>query len=221
MDITRIPLFSSLSPEDAQALEPALQLRHFNAGARIFNQGDPVRGFYMVLRGAVKIFKVSPHGNEQVLAVCLPGNTFAEAAVFMGGGYPANTEALEDSDLLFVEREPFVRQIHKDPDLGLRIMAGMALKLRRMVAMVEDLTLRDARGRIARYLLNLVPEGAAEPVMVKLPARQQLIARMLGLTAETLSRTLKTLKDEGVVESAGSGRFEIRNLQRLRESVSD
>lgn len=214
-------MFSSLSPEDAAALQPALQLRKVGEGTRLWNQGDPVRGFYLVVSGAVKVFRVSPHGNEQVMTIATPGQTFAEAAVFMGGGYPAHAETLQDSDLLFVEREPFVRQLHRDPNLALRIMAGMAMKLRRMVAMVEDLTLRDARGRLCRYLAGLVPEGASAPVTVKMPARQLLIARMLGITSETLSRTLKALKEEGLLEVGGSGRFLINDLTRLQSEAGE
>ncbi|MCE7870895.1 Crp/Fnr family transcriptional regulator [bacterium CPR1] len=221
MDITRLPLFSGLSPEDVEALQPALQKRKMTVGTRIFDEGDPVRGFYVVLSGSVKIFKTSPRGTEQVLAVILPGQTFAEAAVFMGGGYPASTECLDDCELLFVEREPFVRRLHADPDLALRMMAGMALKLRRMVAMVEDLTLRDARGRICRYLLGLLPEGATAPVELELPAQQLLIARMLGVTAETLSRTLKTLREDGALETLGGGKFLLLDLEELRHSAGE
>lgn len=221
LDLKKIPLFSGLSPEDVEGLQSALHVRKMAAGSRIFNEGDPVHGFYVVQKGAVKIFKTSPRGQEQVLGVMAPGQTFAEAAVFMGGGYPASTECLEDTELLFVEREGFVRRLRSDPDLALRMMAGIALKLRRMVALVEDLTLRDARGRLSRYLLGLLPEDAQEPAHVELPAQQLLIARMLGITAETLSRTLKAMKDDGTLEIEGHGRFTVLSLESLRESSGE
>ncbi len=221
IDLTKIPLFSGLSQPDVEALQSALHVRKMAAGTRIFDEGDPVRGFYIVQKGAVKIFKVSPRGQEQVLAVNSPGQSFAEAAVFMGGGYPASTECLEDSELLFVEREAFVRRLHEDPELALRMMAGMALKLRRMVAMVEDLTLRDARGRLSRYLLGLLPENARPPVPLELPAQQMLIARMLGITSETLSRTLRTLKEEGTLEIGGGGKFTVLDLESLRVAAGE
>lgn len=221
LDLKRIPLFSGLSPQDVEALQTAVHVRKMAAGSRIFSEGDPVRGFYAVQKGAVKIFKTSPRGQEQVLAVITPGQTFAEAAVFMGGGYPASTECLEDTELLFVEREAFVRRLHSDPELALRMMAGMAMKLRRMVALVEDLTLRDARGRLSRYLLGLLPEHAEAPAHLELPAQQILIARMLGVTAETLSRTLKAMKDDGTLEITGHGKFTVLDLESLRDAAGE
>lgn len=221
LDLKKIPLFSGLSAEDVEALQSALQVRKYSAGARVFNEGDPVRGFYVVQKGSVKIFKTSPRGQEQVLHVVPPGQTFAEAAVFMGGGYPASTECLEDTELLFVEREAFVRRLKHDPELALRMMAGISLKLRRMVALVEDLTLRDARGRISRYFLGLLPENAQAPVQLELPAQQLLIARMLGVTAETLSRTLKAMKEDGTLEIGGHGKFVILDVDSLRNASGE
>lgn len=221
LELKKIPLFAGLSPEDVEGLQVAVHGRKMAAGTRIFNEGDPVLGFYAVQKGAVKIFKTSPRGQEQVLAVITPGQTFAEAAAFTGGGYPASTECLEDSELVFVEREAFVRRLRTDPDLALRLMAGMALKLRRMVGLVEDLTLRDARGRLSRYLLGLMPDHAQAPAQIELPAQQILIARMLGITAETLSRTLKGLKDEGTLEITGHGKFTVLDLESLRDAAGE
>lgn len=221
LDLTKIPLFSGLGPGDVEALQGAVQTRKLTGGTSVFCEGDPVRGFYIVQRGAVKIFKTSPRGQEQVLAVNTPGQSFAEAAVFMGRGYPASAECLEDSELVFVEREAFVRLLRSDPDLALRMLGGMALKLRHLVALVEDLTLRDARGRLSRYLLGLLPEGAEAPVLVELPAQQLLIARMLGVTPETLSRTLKSMKEEGALAIEGHGRFSVLDLESLREAAGE
>ncbi|HXE73093.1 MAG TPA: Crp/Fnr family transcriptional regulator [Candidatus Nitrosotenuis sp.] len=221
LDIRTVPLFSGLLPEDAARLQRAVQGRHFPPGARIFNEGDPVRGFYLVRRGRVKIFKVSLSGQEQVLLIAGPGQTFAEAAVFQGGGYPASAEALEECDLLFVEREAFVEQLRHDPELAMRLMAGMALKLRRLVRLVEDLSLRDARGRVARYLLGLLPEEPGPVPTVRLPVQQVVLARLLGLTGETFSRTLRHLREEGILEPLGRARLRVLDLERLRQAGGD
>jgi CRP/FNR family transcriptional regulator len=216
--LRKFPLFSGLSPEDAEAFQRQCVPVSYRAGVRIFDEGEPARGFYLVLSGQVKIFKLSPRGQEHILAVIGPGGTFAEAAAFLGRGYPASTECLEDSELVFVEREPIRQLLVKDPDMALRMMAGMALKLRSLVAMVEDLTLRDARGRLARYLLGLAPAQELQP-QVKLPTQQTVLARLLGLTQETLSRTLKGLKEEGLVSA--SGRSLTLDVPGLRAVLGD
>lgn len=219
-NITNFPLFAGLSTSDAELLQNRSTSVQYGAGHRIFDEGEPARGFYLIHTGQVKIFKLSPRGSEQILAVLGPGQTFAEAAAFLGKGYPASAECLEDSDLIFIEREAIRVLMAKDPDLALRMMAGMALKLRRLVSLVEDLTLRDARGRLCRYLLGLAPTSAAE-CTVKLPTQQTVLARLLGLTQETLSRTLKSLREEGLIESMGGGRLALRDLSGLRAVVGD
>lgn len=144
----------------------------------------------------MKVFKVSPSGTEQVLTLAGPGETFAEAALFQGGGYPASAQAVQESELLFLEREVLLEALRRDPELALRILGGLSLKLRRMVRLVEDLSLRDARGRVARYLLaRWEPGGGA----LRLPASQAVVARLLGLATETFCRTLRTLKSEGIL----------------------
>ena len=80
------PLFAGLSAEDADLLQQSIGCRHFPAGARVFDEGDPASGFYMVRKGSVKIFKISPRGQEQVLTVASAGGSFGEAAIFTGHG---------------------------------------------------------------------------------------------------------------------------------------
>lgn len=221
MNITRFPLFAGLAPADAELLQSRCVSVHHPAGHRIFDEGEPARGFYLIHTGQVKIFKLSPRGSEQILAVLGSGQTFAEAAAFLGKGYPASAECLEDSDLIFIEREAIRGLLARDPELALRMMAGMALKLRRLVSLVEDLTLRDARGRLSRYLLGLAPSQSSSDCVVKLPTQQTVLARLLGLTQETLSRTLKSLREEGLVESQGGGRLALQDLSALRAVVGD
>jgi CRP-like cAMP-binding protein len=216
--ITDFSLFSGLGPEDAERIQGSSMMRHFPANARIFDEGERALGLYLVLTGSVKIFKVSPRGHEQVLAVLGPGQTFAEAPVFQGGGYPASSQSLEESELIFVEREALLKLLRSDPEMALRMMAGMAFKLRRLVSLVEDLTLRDARGRLCRYLVGLAEEGVD---YVQLPVQQTLLSRMLGLTSETLSRTLKNLRDDEIIDSSRGGRIEVCNWELLRQEAGE
>lgn len=206
-------LFSGLSEEDAQRLDGSSIVRSFVGGTRIFDAGEPARGLYLIVSGSVKIFKVSPKGTEQVMAVLGPRQTFAEAPVFLGGNYPASAETLEPSELILVQREALLILLHKDAEMALRMMAGMALKLRSLIGLVEDLTLRDARGRVARYLTGLGDEGQD---CIQLPVQQALLARMLGLTSETMSRTMKGLREEGAIESSPGGRIQVLDWSLLR-----
>ncbi|MBX3171154.1 MAG: Crp/Fnr family transcriptional regulator [Candidatus Eremiobacteraeota bacterium] len=212
-DLRSFPLFSGLSPTDAERLQHFSQVLHFPAGGTIFDEAQPARALYLVQSGQVKIYKINPRGLEQILAVIPAGQTFAEAAVFMGGKYPASAQCLEDSRVVSVERQALLQLMGQDPELALRMMAGMALKLRRLVSLVEDLTLHDARGRLARYLAAL-----AEGNCVTLPTQQNVLARLLGLTSETLSRTFKTLRDEGILGPLQGRRMEILDRPGLLQA---
>ena len=222
MQLKDFALFSGLSQEDAIALETSTNIRRHPAGTVIFEQGQPAIGFYLVLAGAVKIYKLSPKGQEQILTMVGPGGSFAEAAVFLGKGYPASAECLQESQLIFVERAVLLRLLQHDSELALRMMAGMALKLRQLVSLVEDLTLRDARGRLCRYLLTLSNSHNGDPsTEINLPTSQVVLAHLLGLTSETLSRTLRVLKDEGVIDTSRGGRIEVHSLEELRLAAGE
>ena len=221
-ELGRFSLFAGIGPQEARLLADAVHVQQIAAGASIFQEGDPVRGFYLVRSGRVKIHKISPSGNEQVLTVCGPGMIFAEAALFRMPTYPASSEAIEDAELLFVEKAVLLDCLRRDPEVALRMLVGMAGRLQAMVRLVEDLTLRDARSRTARYLSHLVDPQEPAPHHVRLPVSQALLARMLGLTNETLSRTLKGLREEGLFEQAsGRGRIVILDLERLREAACE
>jgi CRP/FNR family transcriptional regulator len=220
-DIRTIALFSALQPDDAERMQRAVSQRHYPAGTTLFEAGDPALGFYLIRKGAVKAFKLSPAGNEQIMHVTTAGQTFAEAAVFQGTRYPVSAQCIEECELLFIEREALLAQLQHDPSLALRLLAGMAIKLRHLVSLVEDLTLRDARGRMCRYFLSLMPEGADGPCKVKLPASHVLLSKLLGVTGETFSRTLKQLKTEGIAEPAGRGMLMIHDPSRLRQSAGE
>ncbi len=209
-ELRSFPLFSCLSPTDGERLQHFSQTLHFPAGGTIFDEAQPARALYLVQSGQVKIFKINPRGQEQILAVIPAGQTFAEAAVFMGGNYPASAQCLEDSRVISVERQALLQLMGQDPELALRMMAGMALKLRRLVGLVEDLTLHDARGRLARYLTAL-----GEDDTILLPTQQNVLARLLGLTSETLSRTFKTLREEGILGPLQGRRMAILDRSAL------
>ena len=212
-ELDQFSLFAGLAPEDVARLSEQVSERHHPAGTLLFECGQPVEGFYLICSGAVKIYKLSPEGKEQILSVFQAGESFAEAAVFQSmRGYPASAECLQDSILIFVGRDALLGQIARTPELAFRLLAGMSAKLRRMVGLVEDLTLRDARGRLCRYLLTLPSPGEVE---LTLPFAQTVLARMLGITQETMSRTLKALQDEEILLAHGPGQFRILQAEVL------
>jgi CRP/FNR family transcriptional regulator len=170
---------------------------------------------FVVGSGMVRLFKLAPNGKEHILHVVGPGRTFAEAAVIGGCACPATAEAMEDSDLALLPAESFLAFLRSDHQACIDLLAGMSTWLHNVVDLLEDVVLRDAAGRVSRHLLALADENGR----VRLPAARRMLANQLNLTAETLSRTLRRLHEEGVITSE---REAITVLDRERlAAVSD
>lgn len=219
ISIKEFSLFSQLADEERQQIEAHVQQREYAARQRIFEMGESALGMYLVKSGKVKVFRVSPDGAEQVLGVFQAGEEFAMAPVFYGGKYPASAETLEPCQIYFLEREVLVRMITQNPELALRMMGTLAKKLQGLVSMVDSLALRDARGRLARYLARRLP--TQPPLVVQLPMSKTLLSQHLGIKMETLSRTFRGLADEGVLGSTDRGRIEVIDRTQLYLAAGD
>ncbi len=189
--------FSAVQGQSRERLLAMAMTRRFERGQVIFRTGDRCPGVYIVGSGLVRVFKSSPAGKEHVLHLVGPGGTFAEVAAIGGFDCPASAESLEDTVCLLLPREPFAAALRDDHALCLQLMGSMAGWVKHLVALLEDIALRDAVSRVARYLL-----GAADPDdgTVQLPSLKKHLASHLNLTSETLSRTLRRLSDDELIE---------------------
>jgi CRP/FNR family transcriptional regulator len=190
--------------------------REYGKGAMIFREGDPAPGVFVVGAGLVRVFKLAPSGKEHVLHLAGPGMTFAEIAVLGNFPCPAFAEALEETACVLLPVEPFMRALRDDHQLSLQILSSMAMWVKSLVSLLEDIVLRDAAGRVAGYLLQAqVEQGAA----IALPGLKKHIASHLNLTSETLSRTLRQLRDERLISETDAGLVihDARGLQRIAE----
>jgi CRP/FNR family transcriptional regulator len=220
-DVRAFPLFSHISDADVANLGGELQLRTYAPRQRIFEMGDPAIGLYFIKSGKVKIFRVSREGAEQVLGVFQDGEEFAIAAVFHGGSYPASAETIEASRIYFLERDALLRHIQREPELALRLLNSMSKKLQGLVSLIDSLSLKDARGRLARYLTTLLPPEPHAPLTVDLPMSKTLLSQHLGVKMETLSRTFRVLVNEGTLGSIKQGHIVIENVQAIYQAAGD
>jgi CRP/FNR family transcriptional regulator len=218
-DLQNNPLFSGLDDEGLKQIERIAQRRNIKKGEGLFFQGEEARGFFMVLRGRIKVFRLSTQGQEYVMRVAGPGETLAEAAVFSGKSYPASAEALEDSQLYYFIKSDFIQLIRREPQLALNMMSGLSLLLRHLAQQVEDLSLKEVSSRLARYILDQARNGSAPlaaGLQVPLAMKKNLLASRLGTIGETLSRTLAKMKQRGVIEIVKDV-VVIRNPELLKE----
>ncbi len=200
--LARIPLFRGLSRDQLLAFHAISREKTFGRGEWIFSDGDDGEGFFVILRGGVKVFKLSPAGKEQILHLFGPGDSFGEVAVFEGGPFPANAQALEETRALFFPRAAFRTLLKENPDLALQLLAELSRKLREFTRQIESLSLKEIPARLAAYLLWLArKQGQGREVTLSISKGE--LASLLGTIPETLSRILARLSAQGLIRVAG------------------
>jgi CRP/FNR family transcriptional regulator, dissimilatory nitrate respiration regulator len=200
--MARIPLFSGLHHGQLAQFQGIALEKSFVKGELIFSEGDEGNGFYVILAGTVKIFKVSPDGKEHILHIFTAGQPFGEVPVFAGEHFPANAEALQETRALFFPRSAFVALLEKNPALSLKLLADLSLKLRQFTVQIESLSLKEIPARLATYLLYLAEEqGRNDQVTLSISKGQ--LASLLGTIPETLSRIFAKLSSQQLIQVEG------------------
>ncbi|QJA06379.1 Crp/Fnr family transcriptional regulator [Thermosulfurimonas marina] len=205
-------LFRGLAEEALREIRGIALSKVFEKGEVIFSEGAEARGFFLVLEGRVKVYRLSARGRQQILHVFGPGEAFAEAALFSEARYPAWAEALEKTRVLFFPRKAFLDLVRRRPELALNMLALLSLRLRSLAELVETLSLKEVPERLAAYLLYLAERNGSE-FDLEIPKGE--LAALLGTVPETLSRVLSRLSEAGLIEVSGK-RIRILNEEGLR-----
>ena len=201
--LATLPVFSNMRDEELQRLATGCQLRRVERGKVIFRTGDPCHEFHVTVLGQVKLFVISPTGTEKVVELVGPGNSFAEAVMFMGVPYVLSAQTLTDSLILSIEKDVVLREIGASPEFALRMLAGLSRRLHGLIKDVEAYALHSGVQRVIGYLLgddNLdETENASQAITVSLPVSKAAIASRLSLTPEYFSRVLNELETAGLI----------------------
>jgi CRP/FNR family transcriptional regulator len=198
--LRRTPLFCSLSESELGALARRTVQRSCQAGELLFCEGDSCLGLYVIAQGRIRIFKMSPAGRQQVLAVEGPGNSIAELPVFDGGPYPASAEAVEEAQLLFVSKDDFRSLCLEHPEVALKVLQVVGSRLRRLVGIIEELSFTTVRQRLIAWILRRVNEHGPR---FTLQFSHQELAAEIGTVRELVTRNLNRLQAEGLLVISG------------------
>ncbi|MEI7730559.1 MAG: Crp/Fnr family transcriptional regulator [Verrucomicrobiota bacterium] len=197
-------LFNGVSPDDLRHLAAIVVVKTLAKGAYAFREGEPCQGFFIVQTGAINVHRVNAIGKEQVIHVFRAGESFAEASLSMPGGYPANAQAIESSQVLLVQKAGFLALLRRYPEMALCMVAAMSMHLRTLVGQLEDLTMKDVETRLANWLLKRCPDpNSTKPARVELPMTKRMLAAELGTVSETFSRTLAKFRDLKLLQVKG------------------
>jgi CRP/FNR family transcriptional regulator len=214
--LAKIPLFKGLSNVHLEGIASISIKKCFLKDKVIFFEGSESAGFYILISGRVKVYKLSSEGKEQILHFFGPGEPFGEVPAFTGDPFPAYAEAIEDTDAIFIPKNAFVHLIKKDPSLALNMLAILSHRLQRFTNVIENLSLKEVPGRLAAYLIySSENENGAYEFFLDISKGQ--LASLLGTIPETLSRILTRMVKQGFIDSDGKRFIKILDKNGLEE----
>lgn len=213
-------LFADADDAQLARLSRSIQGLRLQHGEMLFHHGQPAERFFFLRAGQVKLFRVSADGHEKIIEIIRPGQTFAEAVMFVGphGRYPVSCEAISDCELYAFDQKAFLQELAESHEISFGMLASMSRRLHMLVNQIDSLTLQNATYRLVMYLLEQAPRDAAAATEVQLNTPKNAIASRLAIQPETFSRILGKLRDQGLVAVHGN-QITLRNLTGLRELV--
>jgi CRP/FNR family transcriptional regulator, dissimilatory nitrate respiration regulator len=205
--LARMPLFNELSRNELDRIALGTTQQQLARKEMAFHCGDVCSGLHAVVYGQIKLSVVSPLGEEKVVRLVGPGDSFGEALMFLGKPYFVSAQAISDSLLLHVAKAPIIDELRGNPDFACKMLAGLSARLHALMRDVEAYSLRSGTHRLISYLLAL--KGEAEPgeeragLRVRLEAGKKMVASRLNLTPEHFSRILHELGVRGLLTVHG------------------
>ena len=201
--LRRFHLFIGLNEKEFKEIIAIASLKRVEKEEILFSDCEEANGFYVVLSGKVKLYKVSPEGKEQIVQVISAPESFGEASLFLKGSHPFYAETLNDCQLFFFPKRDFHRLIKKHPRLSAKMTVALSQCVKRYASLIEDLSLKEVRSRIAKYLLDLPLrqlKRARSTEEVELDLSRAQLASRLGTIRETFSKNLARMKTEGIID---------------------
>ncbi|MGI9332842.1 MAG: Crp/Fnr family transcriptional regulator [Gammaproteobacteria bacterium] len=212
-----IYLFEHFEADHLQRVRASTQVVKLDQGERLFDVGEPARQVHYLRSGQLKLYRTSPAGDEKVLHLVRPRETFAEAIMFMGrsAGYPVSAEALAKSEVWSFDARTVREVLNGSVDMCFRLLARLSVRLHDMVEEIDRLTLHNATFRLVSFLLNELPEDVVKSPDIQLTTPKLVIASRLSVKPETLSRILHNLAEQGLVSVQGA-HIVLRDVDGLR-----
>jgi CRP/FNR family transcriptional regulator, dissimilatory nitrate respiration regulator len=216
----RCMLLQALEVEQFEAVVKTSNAIQLAENSVLFQQGGELTDIYLVISGGIKLQRLAPSGDEKVIEIIRPGQTFAEAVLFLGGSrYPVSAVALSPTIVISIQAETYLKHLNDSNGLCLSLLGKLSQKLHWMVNEVDRLTLHNATFRLVDYLLNHISENENGRVDINLAAPKNVIASRLSIKPETLSRTLKDLSTQGLIKLDGA-QIELLDIDSLRKLIS-
>lgn len=207
-------LFSKLTDLQLDRVCQSSQIQQLAEGELLFSQSDKVTAFYMVLHGKIKLYRMSPDGQEKIIEIVRPGEVFAEALMFTNqADYPVSSAALSEAIVISINAKNFQEMLWDSTGTCLLLLGDMSLRLRKLIKEIDTLTLHSGTCRVASYLIQEMSEDKKE---FELDMAKNIIAARLSIKPETFSRIVKSLTNQGILSINGNS-VVIHDFEALKE----
>lgn len=217
-ELHQIPLFAALDEQQLASMLSSYKVISLNAKKILFEKGSPATRFYLLKSGQIKLFCLSAEGDEKVIEIINPSQTFAEAIMFMPEHiYPVSAEAIKKCELYSFDMKQFRELLENSKETCFRLLGAMGRQLHSKINDIDNLTLHNATYRLVVYLLAQLPEGAMALSSIHLGATKSIIASRLSIKPETFSRILLRMSKQGLIEVHGNDitLIDVNGLQNL------
>ena len=209
-------LFATFNEQQFSQIEADTSTTSLLEGEHLFHQREPADYFYFLQSGEVKLYRLSPNGEEKVIELIRPGQTFAEAVMFMQiQHYPVHAQAISDCQLIQIKMKTFRKLLDHSPEACMKILARMSQILHGAIQEIDQLTLQNATMRVIQFMLQDVSKDTQLPYKIQWTAPKATLASRLSVRPETFSRILNQLTHDGLIEVHGKT-INILNLDALR-----
>jgi len=214
--LRKLYLFAELNDQQLAQIKQSICHIKLEDGEYLFKHGQRAERFFMVIDGHVKLLRLSADGAEKVFEIISPGQTFAEATMFMpNSAYPVTAQAINHSSLLCFENNVLMDILKESYGTCFQFMSHLSKNLYKWLNEIDNLTLQNATYRLINYLLYQVPDGHKNAYEIKIPIPKHIIASRLSMKPETLSRILRCLNEKELITVKGPTIL-IHNIDRLR-----
>lgn len=218
--LRRCMLLEDLDEEQFLAIARISRLVELREHESLFLQGDELSAIYLLVSGNVKLFRLTASGNEKIIDLISPGQTFAEAVLFLGGAcYPVNATAVSASVVIAIDAQGYRQTMESSVKLCMNLLARMSARLHWMVNEVDRLTLHNATFRLVDFLLAQTLSGGVDNEKIHLDVPKHMIASRLSMKPETLSRTLKQLVQRGLI-AVHDSHVVLLDVDEMRKLIS-
>jgi len=190
-----IPYFSGLSTAELESVRQLIFEKTAERGTVIVFEDEPAEALFFVTSGAVKVFKTSVEGKEQILNIVRPGESFNDVPIFDDGPTPASAQAMGPVTLYGISKDRLKAALKDRPQVALNIIKVLAERVRQLVTLVEDLSFKHVISRVAKILL----EYAGDETGPRPRLTQQEMAAMAGTAREVVARSLKSLEKKDTI----------------------